>query len=561
MGFLTSAINKIKNLGLFNGFGFLVNAQKTIVSAAFILVISSATTAILGLLKVRLLTSYFGVTDELGIFYTADKIPNLIYSVLVVGALSTIFIPVFTQLINEDKEKAWETASAIISIGVLVFFILGIFAMVFAGPIINLISLGQFTSEQVTLGANLMRLMIVAQLILVLSSFATSILQSFKYFIVPAMAPVLYNLGIIGGIVFLNEGYGIYGPAIGVIIGAILHFLVQIPLLRRADFKYNFSLNVRHQNVLEMVKLMPPRILSVIFNQLVSTISNSLAILISTSSVVLLKSASQLQFFPVHLFGASMAAASLPVLSEHANGLNHTKFKKIFLTTFHQTLFLVMPVSIILLILRIPVVRLVYGVPNFPWEATVTTAYALAFFSISIFSQSVVYLITRAFYALKDTLTPVKVSFFTIILNVTLSVYFIRYLGFGVWAIALSYSITSILDMLVMLYLLSKRLGGFEKERLIVPFVKISYAAVFMGITLYVPLKILDETVFNTARTVDLIFLTGLVGIAGMVSYLFFTWIFKVQEIELLFKILRRLRVVEAPATHPAAVLSEYKEQ
>jgi putative peptidoglycan lipid II flippase len=208
-------------------------------------------------------------------------------------------------------------------------------------------------------------------------------------------------------------------------------------------------------------------------------------------------------------------------------------------------LFLVIPASVILLVLRIPVVRIVYGVSNFPWEATVKTSYALAFFSISIFAQSSVYLLTRAFYALKDTKTPVIVSSVTIIINIVLSLLFIKVYHFGVWSIALSYSITSIIDAVAMLLLLSKKLGGFDPKAIIIPFTKISAAAVLMGISLYAPLKLLDQYVFDTTKTINLLALTAIAGTLGIAVYLLFTKLFKVGEIQMFYKLLRRLNLME----------------
>ncbi len=553
MNFLELFGNKLKFIQLKGRLSFAVQAQNSILSAAFLLAISSGITAILGLLKGRLLSYYFGVSEELGIFYTADRIPNLIYSVLVIGAISTVFIPIFADTLQKNKKRAWEIASSVITIGILTFFALGVLVMLFAEPLIRILSVGTFTPDQIKLGARLMQIMMGAQLVLVVSSFFTSILQSFKQFAIPALAPILYNLGMLFGIMFLSPIMGIYGPALGIVIGAAFHLLIQLPFLKTVDFRYFPSLKVSIPEVRKMFLLMPPRVMSVLFSQLVATINNSLAILISTSSVVLLKFASQLQYFPVHLFGASIATASLPVLSEHSDENDQKNFKKIFITTLHQTLFLVIPASVILLVLRVPVVRLVYGVSNFPWEATVKTSYALAFFSISIFAQSTFYLLSRTFYSLKDTVTPVLISLVTIVINVALSYTFVRVLNLGVWSIAFAYTITSILDSILLLHFLAKKLGGFEVNELLIPFVKISYAAVFMGISLYAPLKLLDEFVFDTAHTAGLAALTAVAGIAGTAVYLFFTKIFAVEEIELFYKLMRRLKIKEAklPITAP----------
>lgn len=526
-----------------NGGNFLLRTQKTILSAAFVIAFTYGLSAILGLVRSRLLAGLFGTADELAIFYTADKIPSFIYSLLVVGTISTIFIPVFTGILRHNKESAWKTASSMINISVLAFGVLGALVFVFAPSLIRLLSVFRFSEAQVILGASLMRIMISAQLILIFSSFVTSLLQSFKYFILPALAPVFYNLGMIGGILFLTPQYGIFGPAYGVIIGAVLHLLIQLPLMRKINFKYNLALNFGDRGIREIFSLVPPRIFGSALVQISSIINNSIAILVSTSSVVIFKFADQLQSFPVNLFGASIALAALPTLSFEAEESDKKKFKKTFLTSFHQMLYLVIPASVILLVLRVPVVRLVFGAANFPWEATLSTAYVLAFFSFSIFAQSAVYLLTRGFFALKDTATPVKVNFLTILFSSVLSLVLVGSLGWGVWAIAFSYSLASIIDAVVLLYLLARKIGNFRWEQFIVPFTKISYAAVFMGISLYLPLKLLDQLVFDTTRTVPLIILTAIATTAGVGAYLFFTWLFKVEEIELFYKLLRKLNL------------------
>jgi len=544
-----------------NGRRFAIKTQKTILSAAFVLAVASGFNALLGFAKGRLLATYFGDSIDLAIFYTADRVPNLIYSVLVVGALSTVFIPVFTSLYKKNKEKAWDTASSMINITLVFFFVLSTIIYIFAPAVIKLLSVGQFNNDQIMMGVRLMRIMLGAQLVLVASSFLTSILQSFKYFIIPALAPIFYNVGFILGTVLLTKTYGIYGSAYGVVLGALLHLAIQIPMMRSADFKFSlFSFSFHKNGTREVFELMPSRIGSVLINNLISTVNNALAILISTSAVVHLKFANQLQFFPVNIFGFSLAHASLPTLAEEGDDISLKKFKRTFITSFHQMMYLVIPVSIILLVLRVPVVRIVYGASTFPWEATVKTSYALGFFSLSIFAQSGIYLVTRAFYALKDTSTPVKVSTVTLLVNVLLSLLFVEYLHLGVWSIAFSFSITSILTFITLMVLFSSKIGGLGFERIVVPFTKISYSAIFMGAGLYLPLKLLDQFVFDTSRTVPLLMLTAVASLVGMTTYLFFTWVFKVEEIELLFKLARKLKLNKEAATIATSTIGHREE-
>ncbi|MEK7595585.1 MAG: murein biosynthesis integral membrane protein MurJ [Patescibacteria group bacterium] len=526
-----------------NGTSFLFQTQKTIISAASILSFAYAISAGLSFVRTRVLATYFGDSFELGVFFVADRIPSFIYSLLVVGTLSAVFMPIFASIMKKDQDCAWKLSSTVINISLLTFSVFGVLAFIFARQVMLGLSAGHLSKEGLLLGASLMRIMMLAQFVLIFSSFISVILQSFRYFIIPALAPILYNIGMILGVVFLTPFLGIYGAAYGVVIGSFFHLLVQLPLLRKIKFKHSFSINLKEEGVSELMGLIPHRLLATVFYQVSAIIDTSLAILISAPSVVIFKFAEQLQSFPVNLFGVSIASAALPTLSLESDDKDFSKFKDTFLTSLHQMLFLVIPISIILLVLRVPLVRLVYGASKFSWEATILTSYSVAFFSFSIFSQAATYLITRAFYAIKDTRTPLKVMFFSVPFDILLSVFFIKYLNFGVWSIALSYSISSIFDFLILLHLLGKKVGWFDSNTLIEPFVKISYAAFFMGISLYAPMKILEKFIFDTTRTVPLIFLTIIATSFGIVSYLFFTRMFAVKEVDLLYSLVSRFKV------------------
>lgn len=526
-----------------NGKKFLMSTQKSILSAAFIISITYGLSAILSLFRSRLLASHFGISDDLTIFYTADKIPSLIYSLIVLGTISTVFIPVFTELLVKDKEDAWRTASSIVNLALVVFFLLGSIVAIFAPEIIQLLSVGRFTTSQNQLGAGLMRVMISAQFILVISSFVTSLLQSFKHFVLPALAPIFYNVGMILGIVLLTPFYGIYGPAYGVFIGALLHLLIQLPLLPKIKLKYAFIFDFKEKGAKEIFSLIPSRLLGSVLIQFSGILTNTLAILISNSAVVVYKFADQLQSFPVNLFGASMALAALPTLSTEAASKNKQEFKKTFLTSFHQMMYLVIPASVILLVLRVPVVRIVFGAREFPWDATLETAATLGLFSISIFAQSAVFLVTRAFYALKDMSTPVKVNALTVFLSFTLSLFFVKSMGLGVWSLAISYTVGSLLDLLLLMHILDKKVEHFARKDLFVPLAKISLATLLMGVFLYLPMKALDAFVFDTTRTLPLVVLTLIVTLVGGSVYLLLTKLLKVEEIQLFYKLLAKFEI------------------
>jgi len=341
------------------------STQNTVLSAAFILALAYGVSALLGLIRSRLMATFFGDSLELSVFYIADRIPSLIYSVLAVGALATVFIPVFAQELEKGKEKAFKTASNAITLCMIAFLTLSILVVAFAPQIINLISAGKLSADEVTLGAHLMQIMLLGQMLLVLSSFFGCILQSFKYFLIPALAPVLYNFGLIFGILFLVGRYGIFAPAVGGVLGALLHFAIQAVFIRNTGFSYRFQCSLTDAASLKMLKLLPPRILSLTASQISITINNALAILVSTGSVIYIKFADQLQSFPVNFFGASIALAALPSLSMETEYKDLESFKKTFFNSFFQMMFLATPASVIFIILRVPMTRLVYGLTPF----------------------------------------------------------------------------------------------------------------------------------------------------------------------------------------------------
>ncbi len=522
------------------------STQNSVLSAAFVLAFAYGVSAVLGLVRSRLMATFYGDSIELSIFYIADRIPSLIYSVLAVGALATVFIPVFAQELEKGKDKAFKTASNAITLCMLAYLFLSTLVLAFTPQIINLISAGQLDLEQITLGTRLMRIMLISQLLLVLSSFFGCVLQSFKYFLIPALAPVLYNIGLIFGLIFLARDFGIYAPAIGGVLGAFLHLGIQVIFVGNTGFSYRPQINLLDSGALKMLRILPPRILSLTASQISITINNALAVLVSTSSVIYIKFADQLQSFPVNFFGASIALAVLPSLSMESTGKNLESFKKTFFNSFFQMMFLAVPASVIFIILRVPVTRLVYGASAFPWDATLQTALILGIFSISIFSQSAVLLLNRVFYAFKDTVTPLAVSLISIFITTALSFTAVKFLGLGTWAIALAITLGSFIDFILLLILVQKRIGQLTLGDFFKPFAKIGVSALAMGISIYGPLKLLDIRVFDTTKTLELLVLTVVVITSGIVSYFFFTRLFKVKEIELFYKLINKLQFKKA---------------
>ena len=522
----------------------LNSRQNSILSGALILMVAVFASKILGLIKDRILVHNFD-TAEAAIFFGAFRLPDLIFQLLIFGTLSVAFIPVFTDYVNKKGEdEAFSFASNILNLSLLAFISLGSLSFIFT-PFLNNLLVPGFVGEQKIMTDELTRIILFGQLLLVIGSFFMGISQSFQRFIIPALAPLLYNLGIIFGIVFFAPFLGIKGAAFGVVLGALLHMLIQFPLVKSLGFKYSFSLDFLNTGVREIFKLMSLRNISLMVEQLNETVSIALASLISYSSVTLLTFSQHLYVAPIGLFGATIAQAALPVLSREKSRKEDESFKITLLTTMHQILFLTLPVAAILIVLRIPVVRLVFGASQFSWEDTVLTGRTVAFMAVGLAAQSVILLLVRGFYAFKDVRVPVAVSIGTVILNIILSLVFVTVYKFDVWGLGLSYAISTNLSFFTLLYFLNKKVGGFDLHSLFDPFLKMLLSAIIAAIALYIPIKALDQVVFDTTKTVNLIILTGIASSFGLSIYIVLVWLLRVKELETFVNLIKKVSKME----------------
>lgn len=518
-----------------NGHTRLTQKQESASSAALILGITFFASALLGLIRDRSLAAIFGDSTELGVFFAANRLPNVIFNLLVVGTLSSALIPILTRYLKKGEEKeAFKITNSLLNLNLLIFAAISLLVILFARPLATAISLGKLSVSETLLLANLMKIALFSQLLLILSSFLTSILQTYKYFFVPALTPIVYNLGVIAGIYVLSPRLGIFAPAWGMVFGATLHLLIQIPLAKKLGYEPKANLNLRHEGVKEALSLLLPRTLGLAVSQISLLVDTSLAVFISAPSLIFFNFAQNLQNLPLNLFGVSMAQAILPTLSAQGDEKDLHDFKNTLIKSLNQTLFFIVPASVILIVLRVPMVRLAFGAAKFSWPATLKTAYTLAFLAVSLPAQGAVYLFSRAFYALRDTKTPLKIGLLSFVTNVASSILFVFFLGFGVWSLGLSFSLSSFLNASLLYLFLNKKVSGFGLETLLPQAIKIAYAALLSGLCLYLPIKALDRVVFDTTRTINLLILTGIAGVCGLAAYLFFSWLFKVEELRLI---------------------------
>lgn len=525
-----------------NGVSLLSLKQTNILSAAAVIMFMSLASRLLGLFRDRLLAHYF-TSDLVGVYFASFRLPDLLFQILIFGALSVAFIPVFTEYWEKDKNEAWYFTSSLLTIALILFFFLAFLVFIFVKPLSLLIvpGLSKENPAHLALLINLTRIILFSQFFFVISSLLTGVLQSLQRFLIPALAAVFYNLGIIFGLVFLSSSLGIYSAAIGAIIGAFFHFLIQIPFSFSLGFVYKLNFDFSHPGVKEVGKIMLPRSLSLACDQINLIVETILASLISLSSITFFTFAQHLALVPIGLLAVPIAQAALPTLSLFRNQKKIEEFKVTLISSLHQILFLVIPSSVALFILHTPFTRLIFGGRLFTWEATVLTGRTVAFLSLGLFAQAASLLLVRGFYALHDTKTPLKISLFSISLNIFLSLVLILVLGLPVWALGFSASLSAILSSFFLIFLLEKKIGGFNRRVVFLPLVKIILASTGMAIFLWLPIKILDQLVLDTTRTINLLILTVIASLLGLSTYLFLSWLLKIEEAKIFLKFFKKI--------------------
>jgi putative peptidoglycan lipid II flippase len=481
----------------------------------------------------------FGVS-QVGIYFYATYLPDYIFQLTIAAAITSSFIPVFSGYLHKGEEQeGHKMASTLLFIGFILFLVISCILAFFAESILQIFNLGKHLSpDEMSLMVNMTRIYIFSEFLFIIGTFFTAMLQSYNNFLIPALAAAFYNVGIIGGILLFSSTFGIYSTMIGSILGGLIFVLAQVPLARKLGFVFRLSFASSVLNGVKKVgHMMWPRAISVIiYNSSIVAIGAFISLLPEPTKMnTIFDLAKTLTFAPVVLFGNAIAQAAFPILAREKDRLD--EFKSTFVNSFNQMLYLVLPISVLILVLRIPLVRLVYGAPRLDWPSTVLTGDTLKFFAISIFAQALITLILRGFYALHDTKTPLVVSAITNGLFVALAYFFViawhirlDYMDSGVEGLAITFSITSIVQLVILFLLLDRKTGGFNKRALFVPWFKFFVSTFFTAFALYIPIKLLDQLVFDTTRTVNLIILTGISSMAGLSLYLFLTWLFEVKE-------------------------------
>lgn len=546
-----------------NGSRLLFRRQTNILSAATIIMITYGVSNLLGLFKSRLLLSFFFGTHAglLDSYNAAFVVPDTIFQIFVMGSMSATFIPIFNKYFAKSSSLAWHMANAIMSLTLVTMSAFSLLAFIFSPQLAHLIAPG-FNPSQLQVTANILRISLLAQFFFSISGFLTSIIQSNQRFLIPALAPIVYNLSIIGGIYFLSPSLGIFGPAIGAVIGSILHMAIQFPLAWHLGFRPHFTLDIVHPGVREIARLMPPRALALGIDQIEQFVAVFLASLLSAGSLSLLNIARLIYNIPTTLFGVTIGQAALPLLSQTAARDNSDDFRQTLLSSMFQVLFIAIPVSVLFIVLRIPIVRIIFGSRSFPWEATQLTGMVVGILSLSAGFSAVMQLVVRGYYALHDTKTPLYLGLGFALFNSLVSATLVFVFHFGLIGIAISIATTNIIETLLLSYILYRRISvGHSVMYLFGPLLKIIGTSAIMGLVLWSVMQYLDNFVFDTTRTLPLIALTVSTTLAGIAIYLFLSYLLKIEQLASFAALGHRLAnwrtVLDTPPAEPLVPPSE----
>jgi len=500
----------------------LNNSQ--LIRAAIIVLIGFLASGVLGFVRTGILSAQFGTSEAHDAFLAAQRIPEIIFVLVAGGALGSSFIPIYAKRREADENEAWRLASAVMTLASVAAAVLGIVVALFADPLVQFVLLPQSSPEIQALTANMTRMMMVTPFIFAISGLIMGILQSHGLFLLPSIAISMNNIGIMIGALLIaplvtSDPYvavdvisgssaiaitglntlpvdqvgnaSVYGLAYGAILSAVLHLVFNAVGLFSIKAKLRPNFNPRIEGVSEVLKLMIPRVLGLGVVQINFLVNIVLSDGMVEGSFVALTTAFTLMFFAIGIIGQSVGSALFPTLSALYAENDMDGFKDRLASAMRSVLFLAFPATVAFIVMGEPIVS-IFERGEWTSESTQGTAWALAFYATGIAGFVLLEVLSRAFYALADTWTPVKIGIGAMLSNIVFSLIFIQFIGNpdnlarGSFAgLALANASTTLVESLILWWLISKRVGGIHDRFIISGSLKAIIASLIMGIVLY----------------------------------------------------------------------------
>ena len=438
-----------------------ISTAQVLVTASLVLTVAALASRLLGWIRLLVIGSQFGASRELDAYFAAFRIPDAIFQLVVAGALSAALIPVFSTYRARGQEaEAWRLASSVINLVMIALSVLSLVMAILAPLFVPIVAPG-FDEETTELTVRLTRIMLISPVLIGMGAVVTGILNSYQQFTVPSLAPLFYNLAIIGAAIFLAPVMGVEGLAIGVAIGSLAHLVIQLPNLIRVGHRYQLRIHLGQPGVRRVAWLMGPRMLGLASGQVNFLVSTVLASGLAEGTVSVYNYAFQLSQLPVGVIGVSVAVALFPTLSRDAALGRLTDIRRQVANAVRVLIFVAAPLTAIMVVLREPLTSVFYQYGLFSEAATERTASTLLFFAIGLVGHIVVHVLTRAFYAMQDTRTPVAWAIVAVGINVPLMIWLVG--PMGVEGLALALSVSSVIEVVGLLWALRRRIDSIEE--------------------------------------------------------------------------------------------------
>ncbi|MDO4870474.1 MAG: murein biosynthesis integral membrane protein MurJ [Candidatus Saccharibacteria bacterium] len=529
------------------------NRQLSVKAAAMLLAGSILLSSLLGIYRSRLLNGYYLDTYPTGIdaYTVAFIIPDFMFSILVSGALTVTFMPVFNQLRNDrrykDNRKAWELTSSLLNLMSLVSLVISILIMIFAEPLIKYVVGPGLDEASRALAASMMRVIAINPLLFSISSITASLQQAYGRYVFYAVAPAVYNLGIIIGIIFFTDGInffgwqifegGIMGVALGVLFGSILQLVVSSIGIIGLGFQYDFKIHWNNEGFRKVLRIFPARSLDQGADYLNSLVETRLASEMTSGTITAYNQAIILHSMPINLIGVAISNAAFASMTEKLSLGQTGQFKHEVQAILRTIIWIALPVTVIAFFTRGYLVSFVKNGGNS------LIAGLFGALIVAVFFRSVYHILARTFYAQQDTKTPFYVSLVAITINIGLAIYFTRALGFDAYGLAWSQSITAIVEVMILSIALRTKVKGIIDREFMTNISKMLLSALITGIVCYIlvlrfPFMGTDQNFFAPLPKLLLI-----IGIS-LATYLGLSKIFHLSEVD---SILNRLKQILFP--------------
>ena len=523
------------------------NSKLTIKFAAIILASSTLLSSLLGFLRDRLLNSYYldSYPDGIDAYTVAFTIPDFMFFILVSGALSVTFIPVFNQrMAKYNKKSAWELSSSVLNVLALLTLVTSILIIIFAEPLVKYIVGPGLSESSRSLAISMMRVIAINPFLFAIATVITSIQQAIGRFTFTALAPAIYNIGIIIGTIFFTNGInifgiqlfegGIMGVAMGVAFGSVLQLIIASVGLIGVGFDYQFKIFWKNKGFRKVMKLLPTRSMDQGLDYVNSIVETNMASRMGAGTVRAYQQGLTLHMMPINLIGVAISTAFFPNLTERLAIGRKDLFRKDLQSALRMITFLALPVAVLFFFLRGYVVSFIKN------GGDTLIAGILGVLVISIFARSIYHIAARSFYAMEDTKTPLYISIFAIGLNILLAIVFSTIFKFGAYGLAWAQSIGALVEIVILLALMKIRIQGLFDVQFISGILRMVVASLVAGAVCYLfvvvfPLMDSDERFFSVFPKFCF------VGLVSSTAYLFVSKILKLEEAEPIISYIKKI--------------------